>query len=121
VAGPPRVAAGRRVSWFRGGWGRSPPWVVGVAGGRQAGAGGGGRAHRRCQQARNASRQGQVWLNVQPAAAGVVGEPGGQVPQAVAQRVGLGVGEFGLVVQAEQAGPGVEVVGDVGGRGPSRS
>lgn len=37
----------------------------------------------------------------------------GQVPQPVAQRLGFGVGDVGMVVQTEQPGPGVDVGGDV--------
>src|SRR5690242_5543945 len=40
--------------------------------------------------------------------AGVAGESGGQVPDPVAERVGVGVPEF-LVAVAEEAGPGGDV------------
>ena len=50
---------------------------------------------------------------------GVAGQPGWQVPDPVAERVRLGVAEFGVVGVAEEAGPGGEVGGDVRGEDPS--
>jgi hypothetical protein len=46
---------------------------------------------------------------------GVAGEPGGQVPDPVAERIGVGFPQAGVVVVAEEAGPGGQVGGDVGG------
>ena len=40
----------------------------------------------------------------------------GEVQNPVAQRVGFGMDKVGLVVQAEQPGPGVQVRGDVRGQ-----
>jgi hypothetical protein len=49
----------------------------------------------------------------------MAGEPGGQVPDPVAERAGVGVAEAGVVAVAEEAGPGGEVGGDVRGEDPS--
>jgi hypothetical protein len=49
----------------------------------------------------------------------VADEPGGDVPDAVAERVRLGVPEFFLVVEAEEPCPGGEVGGDVRGEDPA--
>jgi hypothetical protein len=50
---------------------------------------------------------------------GVAGQPGGQVPDPVAERVRVGVREFLVVAVAEEAGPGGEVGGDVRGEHPA--
>src|SRR6266536_2875568 len=52
--------------------------------------------------------------DLQHALPGVTGEPGGQVPQPVAQRVRLGVLQVVTVVEAEQPAPGGKIGGDVG-------
>ena len=50
---------------------------------------------------------------------GVAGERGGQVPDPVAERIGVGFPQPGVVVVAEEAGPGGQVGGDVGGDDPA--
>jgi hypothetical protein len=60
-----------------------------------------------------------VGADLQGALAGVAGEPGGQVPDPVAERFRVGVPEFPVVVVAEEAGPGGEVGGDVRGEDPA--
>ena len=50
----------------------------------------------------------------------MAGEPGGQVPDPVAEGVRVGVREFGVVAVAEEAGPGGEVGGDVRREDPAR-
>ena len=64
--------------------------VAGVVGAGQAGA---GRAQSRCQQVRNASFHGQSGADLEDALPGVAGQPGGQVPDPVAERVRVGVAE----------------------------
>ena len=54
------------------------------------------------------------------ALAGVAGQPGRQMPDAVAERVRVRVAEFGVVAVAEEAGPGGEVGGDARRDDPSR-
>jgi hypothetical protein len=49
----------------------------------------------------------------------VANKAGGQVPDPVTERVRGGVPEFGLVVEADEAGPGGEVGGDVRGEDPA--
>lgn len=46
-------------------------------------------------------------------------EPGGDVPDSVAERVRGGVTESWLVVEAEEPGPGGEVGGDIRGEDPA--
>ena len=62
---------------------------------------------------------GPVRADLQDALAGVADEPGGQVPEPVAERVRLGVLEVVVVVEAEEAGPGGQVGGDVRGEDPA--
>jgi hypothetical protein len=49
----------------------------------------------------------------------VAGEPGGDVPDSVAECVRVGVAEFIVVMAAEEAGPGGEGGGDVRGEDPA--
>jgi len=49
----------------------------------------------------------------------VAGEAGGQVPDPVAERIGVGFPQFVVVAVAEEAGPGGEVGGDVRGDDPA--
>ena len=62
---------------------------------------------------------GPVRADLEDLLAGVADEAGGKVPDPVAERVGLGVLEVFLVVEAQEPGPGGEVGGDVGGRHPA--
>src|SRR5690242_11816708 len=62
---------------------------------------------------------GPVRADLEDLLAGVADEPGGQVPDPVAERVRLGVPQVRLVVQAEEPGPGGEVGGDVRREDPS--
>src|SRR6185437_3723699 len=62
---------------------------------------------------------GPVGAEGEGALAGVGGEAGGDVPDAVAERVRLCVPQFLVVVVAEEAVPGGEVGGDVRGDDPS--
>jgi hypothetical protein len=63
---------------------------------------------------------GPVPADLEDAFAGVAGEPGGDVPDSVAERVRLGVLQVIVVVEAEEPGPGGEVGRDVRGGGPIR-
>ena len=56
--------------------------------------------------------------DLQYAGAGVADHQGGQAQQPVAQRIRLGVIEIFLVLQADQAAPGGQVRGEVGGKYP---
>src|SRR5579884_2074781 len=57
--------------------------------------------------------------DLQDAFAGVAGEPGGDVPDPVTECVGVGFPQVRVVAEAEQAGPGGEVGGDVRGDDPA--
>ena len=48
----------------------------------------------------------------------MAGEPGGDVPDPVAECVRVGVPQLRVVVAAEEAGPGGQVGGDVRGDDP---
>jgi len=61
---------------------------------------------------------GLVGADGEGALPGVAGEPGGDVPDPVAERVRVGVAELPVVVAAEEAGPGGQVGRDVRGDGP---
>jgi hypothetical protein len=62
---------------------------------------------------------GPVRADLEDPLASVADEAGGDVPDPVAERVRLGVPESFLVVEAEEAGPGGEVGGDVRGQDPA--
>ena len=64
-------------------------------------------------------RPGPVRADLEDALAGVTGQAGGEVPDPVAQRIGVGVPQVLVIVAAEQAGPGREVGGDVRGDDPA--
>ena len=64
-------------------------------------------------------RPGPVRADGEGPLAGVAGEPGGDVPDPVAERFRVGVAEFVVVVVAEEAGPCGEVGGDVRGEDPA--
>jgi hypothetical protein len=84
-----------------------------------AGQAGAGRAQSRCQQVRNASFQGQPGPDLEGALAGVAGEPGGDLPDPVAERVRVCFAQVRVVTEAEEAGPGGQVGGDVRGDDPA--
>ena len=76
----------------------------------RAGQAGAGRAHSRRQQVRNASFQGQSGLILRMRSrACVPGEPAGDVPDTVAERIGVGVPQVRVVAEAEETGPRVPV------------
>src|SRR5215813_9310655 len=62
---------------------------------------------------------GPVGADLEEALAGVMREAGGDVPDPVAERVRVGFPQVRVVAEAEQAGPGREVGGDVRGDDPA--
>jgi hypothetical protein len=63
--------------------------------------------------------RGPVRADLQDALTGVMGEPGGEVPDPVAERVRVGIPQVLIVSAAEEAGPGGQVGGDVRGDDPA--
>ena len=62
---------------------------------------------------------GPVRADLEDALPGVMREPGGDVPDPVAERIGVGVPQVLVIVAAEQARPGREIGGDVRGDDPA--
>ena len=62
---------------------------------------------------------GPVRADLQDSFPGVPGEPGGDVPDAVTERVRVGVPQLLLVAEAEEARPGGQVGRDVRGDDPA--
>src|SRR6516162_3751708 len=56
---------------------------------------------------------GPVGADLEDALAGVMREAGGDVPDPVAERIGVGVPQVPVIAEAEQASPGREIGGDV--------
>jgi hypothetical protein len=101
-----------RTGSDRAGWFSFGAAEVGCAG--QAGAGG---ALSRCQQVRKASAHGQSELMARVRWRAWAASFRREVPDPVAKGARVGVAEFGVVVTAEEAGPG----GEVGVPPPQRS
>jgi hypothetical protein len=75
----------------------------------RAGQAGAGRAHSRRQQVRNASFQGQSGLILRMRSRACRASRAGDVPDTVAERIGVGVPQVRVVAEAEETGPRVPV------------
>jgi hypothetical protein len=88
-----------------------------VAGLIRAGQMGAGRGHSRCQPVRNASFQGQSGSSSRCACG--AGRAGRECARRLAERVWVGFPQLLVVAEAEEAGPGGQVGGDVRGDAPA--
>src|SRR5271170_7165162 len=76
-------------------------------------SGGCGQGVRPLPAGEERARPGPAGADLEDALAGVAGKAGGDVPDPVAERVGVGVLQIRVVVEAEEAGPCGQVSGDV--------